>query len=108
MLINKFVPPHECSRSLDDWFFLTQRSLSVHEYADKYREIIQSIPEEIPNYLQVHKFALSPKDFFQPLAHREKSTTLSQTIEIALLDEDRRTFGSQVPNVGQTLVDRSF
>ena len=76
----------------------------MHEYADKYREIIHSIPEEIPDYLQVHKFALGLKDFLRPLVRREKCTTLSQAIEVALVYEDRRKFGSQVPDIGKTLV----
>ena len=104
MFINNFVPPDERSRSLDDWFFVAQRNLSVHEYADKYREIIHSIPEEIPDYLQVHKFALGLKDFLRPLVRREKCTTLSQAIEVALVYEDRRKFGSQVPDISKTLV----
>jgi hypothetical protein len=103
MFINNFVPPDEYSRSLDDWFFVAQRNLFVHEYVDKYREIIHSILEEIPDYLQVYKFALGLKDFRRSLVHRERYKTTSQAIEIALVYEDRRKFGSQVPNVGKTV-----
>ena len=40
MVIKNFVPPDERSRPLDDRFFVAQQNLLVHEYADKYREII--------------------------------------------------------------------
>jgi hypothetical protein len=82
--------------------------LFIHEYVDKYREIIYSIPEEIPNYLLVHKFALGLKDFLRPLVRtlvrRERCKILSQAIEIALVYEDRKKFGIQVPDVGKTVV----
>jgi hypothetical protein len=54
--------------------------------------------------LQIHKFALGLKDFLRPLIRREKCKTLSRAIEIALVYENRRKFGSQVPEVGKTLV----
>jgi hypothetical protein len=77
MFTNNFVPSDERNRSLDDWFFVAQRNLSMHEYADKYREIIHSISEEIPVYLQALGFALGLKDFFRLLVPKEKCKTLS-------------------------------
>ena len=59
---NNFVQPNECSKVLDAWFFMSQKSYSLQEYVDKYREVILKVLEHILDFLQVHKFILDLKE----------------------------------------------
>ncbi|MCO5563796.1 hypothetical protein L7F22_017444 [Adiantum nelumboides] len=88
LFYNNFVPPDERTRALDSWFYVSQKSYSVQEYADKYREILLKVPEHIPDFLQVHKFVMGLKETIRPLVRKDRCKTLNEAVELALVLED--------------------
>ena len=97
MFYNNFVPANECSWALDSWFLMLQENYSMQEYADRYQEVLLKV-RTIPDFLQVHKFVLGLKETLKPQVRKEKSQTLNEAMELAILLEDGKKFligGSQ-------------
>lgn len=76
MFVQNWVPLDEKNRAMQQWSNLKQGNWSVQEYADRYREALLRIPEDVPMFLQVFYFIEGLRESLRPFVRMEKTNII--------------------------------